>query len=640
MSDKPVPDKPKNMGLQLFPPQSKKTANPSRKPSTRRHAVTPQSPPESAVERSVTPVWPLDGRQSALDGRQSALGGRQTPQPRGVSPAAKDTQPQFSSGRGTPQSSQQTILNGRQTPSQANASSGRQTPQSSPPKGRQTPQSGRETPQQGRRTPQAGRISPITVPSETHVGLSIPRSHTSFSEAPTLVRRDSNASNTSATNNAANTISQREEPVIRSIFPTYHPEIPLEHQPYFPTQTSPAHIPRTVINRMPYSPSIASGRSAAGLQSPLPLGALAGQFPRGVQDETILEPSSTEELKELWKVTNGWKVSASEGRSFCLRMTSALEEPVHTLSSASQAFYTLRLDPTSTSAQMTMTRQDPNKLAKGDGSPKLTASSKPNTGIEVMTTTLEEDARRLPPNDGLVALLYPRAASNMAIDLINKANRTDAEQVLAAAERECGRLVWDEDSKRYYLVHPALSTPFVVAISTSPAWSRVEYVLEHSQLPRNLVRLIRDGAGGGFLEVDTAVASRIDCFYIVDVAICAIMLVAIAEEKKTNVERFDAPPSIAPGSPLSPKMPKKAKKADRKSVKMEEFEIDLESQNSLNLKQDRQKNKDEKVPGFFGLCWMLVKCFFWMIGMFFKALWKCMVLMGKGLTYCCRSHKS
>jgi hypothetical protein len=638
MSDKPVPDKPRNMGLSLFPPEPKKTTNASRNPSTRRHAVTPQSPPESTVERSATPVWPLDERQSAPDGRQSALGDRQTAQPRGVSPAPKDTQPQSSTGRQTPQSSQQTTLNGRQTPSQANASAGRQTPQSSPPKGRQTPQSGRETPQQGRR--QADQISPITVPSQA-VGLSIPRSHTSFSEAPTLVRRDSNASNTEPTNNTTYNTLPREEPIIRSIFPTYHPEIPLEHQPYFPTQTSPAHIPKTVINRRPYSPSIVSGRSAAGLQSPLALGTSAGRFPRGVQDETIMEPSSSEELKELWKVVNGWRVSASEGRSFCLRMTSALEEPVHTLSSASQPFYTLRLDPTSTSAQMTMTRQDPNKPIKENGSPKLPTSSKSNTGVDVMSTTLEEEARRLPPNDGLVALLYPRAASNMAIDLINKANRADAEQVLAAAERECGRLVWDEDSRKYYLVHPALSTPFVVSISTSPAWSRVEYILEHSELPRNLVRLVRDGAGSGYLEVDTAVASRIDCFYVVDVAICAIMLVVIAEEKNKNVEWFDAPPSVGLASPLSPKIPKKAKKAEKKSVKMEEFEMDLESQNSVSLKKEKIKKKegDEKVPGFFGLCWMLVKCFFWVIGVFFKGLWKCMVLMGKGMTYCCRSKK-
>ncbi|PMD38081.1 hypothetical protein L207DRAFT_430738 [Hyaloscypha variabilis F] len=571
MSDKPVSDKPRNVGLSLFPPEPKKTTNPSRRPSTRRHpAVSPQSPPDS----------------------------------------------------------------------------GRQTPQSSPPKGRQTPQSGRETPQQGRRTPAAERVSPIAASPQAE-GLSIPRSHTSFSEAPTLVRRDSNASNAEPTNSTTTTAFPREEPVIRSIFPTYHPEIPLEHQPYFPTQTSPAHIPKTVINRRQYSPSVVSGRSAAGLQSPLAIGAAAGRFPRGVQDETIMEPSTNEEMKELWKVVNGWRVSSSEGRSFCLKMTSDAEEPVHTLSSASQPFYTLRLIPTSTSAQMTMTRLDPNKPIKENGSPKLPSSSKPNTGTEVMSTTLEEEARRLPPNDGLVALLYPRAASNMAIDLINRANRSDAEQVLAAAERECGRLVWDEDSRKYYLVHPALSTPFVISITSSPAWSRVEYTLEHSELPRNIVRLVRDGAGSGYLEVDTGVAAKIDCFYVVDVAICAIMLVAIAEEKTKNVERFDAPPSVGPASPMSlkfPKMPKKAKKADRKSVTMEEFEMDLESQNSVSLKKEKvkvkkQKEGDEKVPGFFGLCWMLVKCFFWVIGMFFKALWKCMVLFGKGITYCCRSHK-
>jgi hypothetical protein len=338
-----------------------------------------------------------------------------------------------------------------------------------------------------------------------------------------------------------------------------------------------------------------------------------------------MEPCTTEELKDLWKVVNGWRVSASEGRSFCLRMNSDVEEPVHTLSSSTQTFYTLRVEPTSTSAQMTMTRLDPNKLAK-DGSPKLGTPSKPNTGMEVMSTTLEEAARRLPPNDGLVALLYPRAASDMAIDVATKANRADMDQVIAAAERECGRLVWDEDSQKYYLVHPAIPTPFIVTIASSPAWSRVEYTLEHPELPRNLVRLIRDGAGAGFLEVDTGVAARIDCFYVVDVAICAIMLVAIAEEKTKNIERFEAPPSIFGKSPMSPKG--KAKK----EAKMEEFEMDLESQNSVKEKKEKQKEKEEKVPGCLGLIWMMIKCFVWMLTMSIKAFAKIIIFLGKCLT--------
>jgi hypothetical protein len=411
---------------------------------------------------------------------------------------------------------------------------------------------------------------------------------------------------------------------MHSIFPRYNPDIPLEHQPYYPTQASPTFMPKNVINRRPYSPSVMD-RSLAGLQSPIAVGASPGRFPRGVQDETILEPCTTEELKDLWKVVNGWRVSASEGRSFCLRMNSDAEEPVHTLSSSTQTFYTLRVEPTSTSAQMTMTRLDPNKPAKA-GSPKPSTSSKPNTGIEVMSTTLEEAARRLPPNDGLVALLYPRAASDMALDVATKDNRADQDQVIAAAERECGRLVWDEDSQKYYLVHPAIPTPFVVAIASSPAWSRVEYTLEHPELPHNLIRLVRDGAGGGFLEVNTGVAARIDCFYVVDVAICAIMLVAIAEEKSKNIERFDAPPPSLLKSPMSPKS---LKGKGKKDVKMEEFEMDLESQNSVKEKKEK---KEEKVPGCLGLIWMMIKCFVWMLTASIKAFVKIIAFLCKCLT--------
>lgn len=367
------------------------------------------------------------------------------------------------------------------------------------------------------------------------------------------------------------------------------------------------------------------------------MGTSPGRFPRGISiEEPPMEISTADEVKELWKVVNGWRVSNSEGRTFCLKLTSSAEEPVHTLSSASQAFYTLRVEPTSTSAQMTMTRQDPNKPLKEN---KTGTSSKPNTGAEVMSTTLEEAVRRLPPNDGLVALLYPRAASDMVIDVMNKSpQRADAPNIIAAAERECGRLVWDEDSNKNYLVHPALVTPFIINISSSPAWSRVEYTLEHSEMPRNLVRLVRDGAGGGFLEVDTGVASKIDCFYIVDVAICAILLVAAADAKDRHVEIFEAPPSLAPQSPKSPssfasksmrmgsrlKGKKGTKPMKDKDVKFEEFEMDLESQDSVKGKEKDSK-KDEKIPGFFGLIWMLVKFFVWTITMVFKGLGKCIV---------------
>jgi hypothetical protein len=230
-------------------------------------------------------------------------------------------------------------------------------------------------------------------------------------------------------------------------------------------------------------------------------------------------------------------------------------------------------------------------------------AGKSAAGTEALTTTLEESARRLPPNDGLVAVLYPSAAANMVEDLSSKPNGPGSEAITEVAEYECGHLVWDQDSKKYYLVHPAMATPFAVLISPSPAWSRVEYALEHPELPQNLVKLTRDGSGGGFLEVNTAVAALIDSFYIVDVAICAILLVAATEEKVNNIERFDAPPTSA-SVPNTPK--------SKKFAKAEEMEIDLESQNSLADKKGKS-NLPAPTRGILGLLYLAFQFVVWLL---------------------------
>jgi hypothetical protein len=476
----------------------------------------------------------------------------------------------------------------------------------------------------GRQSALSGRLSAMDGPQSvmdsvvspnTHMASDMPRSYTSFSDAPTLVRSYSSASHRSiakpkfsnSTSNSApsNGGPSSGGPVIHSIFPRYNPDIPLERQPYFPTQSSPTHIPRTLISKSPYSPgldSVMSGSTSAP--------AVVNQFPRGVQDvPKTVEPATTEELKELWKVTNGWRVSQSEGRSFCLKMTSSVDVPVHTLSSETQPFYTMRLDPTSTSALLTMTRLDPYKpAAKGSSSPKAGASSK-NLGTEVITTTLEESVRRLPPNDGLIALLYPKAASDMALDLAAKPNGPDDETIFEAAERECGRLLWDDDSKQYYLAHPALSTPFKIQVTPYPAWSRVEYILEHPELPQNLVKLTRDGSGGGFLEVDTGVAARIEAFYIVDVAICAVLLAALTEEKSKKVERFEAPPKAI--SFTGP--PRKEKSS--KHVKIEEMEVDLESQSSIADKKGKS-TLPAPTKGVLSVLFLAFKLIIWGLTVF------------------------
>ena len=57
--------------------------------------------------------------------------------------------------------------------------------------------------------------------------------------------------------------------------------------------------------------------------------------------------------------------------------------------------------------------------------------------------------------------------------------------------------------------------------------------------------------------------------------------------------------------------------------------MDLESQSSMKEKMGK---KEEKIPGFFGLVWMLIKCFVWTLTMFFKALAKCIIFVSSCLT--------
>ncbi|TEA18879.1 hypothetical protein C8034_v010819 [Colletotrichum sidae] len=472
-----------------------------------------------------------------------------------------------------------------------------------------------------------------------------------MSQTHTLARNDSNRSRRSIaklplTNEPS---SSQEQAALRSIFPTYNPEVPLNQQDYFPTQTSPTHIPRAVINRTTWYPEPEEEGREPQQRSPgtSPMnGNSAPRWPRRrVEPPVIPNVSSNEHMKNLWKVSNGWKASASEGRVYCMKLSQEKDAPVYTLSSASQPFYNLRLDPTSASAYVTLSRHDPSKIYKTPSPPSSSSASSILGGVvghhkdntngkaaenknwqEVLTTTLEEESRKHPPEDGLVALLYPQAAAKMALDRPNDA------AAVATAETECARLVWDNDSASHFLVHPALATPFCVAIDRSPAWSRVEYTLEHHESPQHLAKLTRDGTGGGWLEVDTAIASKVDSFFLVDVAVAALLLVAAADEKNAKVETFEPPP--APREPagaggerrLSRREEKKKRAAAAaKRGKMEEFEVDIESQD-LSFAKLEQVGKEtrDKMPwplrAAFKVLSAVFKCFVWALTLAFKAL--------------------
>ncbi|KAI6784661.1 uncharacterized protein J7T54_006707 [Emericellopsis cladophorae] len=443
---------------------------------------------------------------------------------------------------------------------------------------------------------------------------------------------------------------------LRSIFPTYNPNVPLGQQDYAPTAKSPNQIPRAVISRQswrdPHPDEDGSGHNLAHSPRGGEPAPHRWAQPRPSEPPVVPKTSSTEQLRSFWKVANGWQASSSEGRVYCMKLTQEKDAPVYTLSSSSQPFYNIRLDPTSASARVTVMRHDPTKpykdsaaeaassspsilgalAATGGSDPSSLSSSKMTDGKhwqETLTTTLEEESRRHRPEDGLVAVLMPTPATKMALE---KANDPQAQMM---AERECGRLVWDDDSDSYFLVHPALATPFCVTIERSPAWSRVEYTLEHHESPKHLAKLTRDGTGGGWIEVDTGLASKIEAFYVVDVAITALMLVANADERNqpAPIEPFEPPPSLSPPAALigaPPPAHKKNKKSlfGSKKPQMEAFEIDLESQDDSVRKESKNKVKVregiDKLPFVIRAPLKVVKglfkAFIWVLTILFKCL--------------------
>ncbi|KAK3310467.1 uncharacterized protein B0T15DRAFT_39140 [Chaetomium strumarium] len=564
------------------------------------------------------------------------------------------------------------------------------------------------------------------------------RCETAFSEAQTLVRSSSQRSRSSIakppiahTMAGPSTSSQpgeSEEPApIRSIFPRYNPHVPLNQQDYYPTQASPTHIPQSAISRPMYSPpagASSSGQSGAQMTSPGQTANSHVRWPPAPgqrhHEPTVMPPvSTTEELRGLWKVTNGWKASSLEGRRYCLKMAMSPDAPpAYALSSSSgQPFYCLRVDPTSASALVTLSRYDPNKPFKAGSntssstiaipnpdsrnsspSPRASSSSRQSNYVvnlqnaahtpsttspkhqkywqEVLSTTLastpagantnthtDDDDEDNSNNDGLLAHLWPTAAARLVADRANDA------ATVALAQQESARLVWDADSGNHFLVHPALAMPFCVTVERSPAYSRTEYTLEHLESPVHLARLVRDGTGAGWLEVDTGIASKIDAVYLVDVVVAALVLVAHGDVRARSIggggggggggvaEVFEPPPVVFGGpngsvysaragggegsggrgsrswSRLSSRRDdRKRKKSVKKGKKarMEQFEMDLESQSS-----DLKKGDNDRLPGVLrvlvGLITVTFKCFVWCATVAFKTL---MAILS-GLTKCC-----
>ncbi|CAP69483.1 uncharacterized protein PODANS_1_11450 [Podospora anserina S mat+] len=532
------------------------------------------------------------------------------------------------------------------------------------------------------------------------------RCETAFSEAQTLVRSNSARSRSSiakppltyapagqsSSSGGPSSSSHQNPPQLRSIFPTYNPELPLDRQEYYPKEASPTRIPQGAISRPLYSPrrerapTVTSNHNPQSppqgpIQSPAPT-TTSSRWPRHQEPAVIPPVSSTEELRSLWKVTNGWKASSLEGRPFCLKLTTTPDAPVYTLSSStSQPFYCLRIDPTSASALVSLSRYDPNKPFKqsppspNSGSPSQSPTpggvsqsaniinSSPSTPpsstslrtsmslrtskstrslqhnaknwLEVLTTSLTPPGLRN-ENDGLVAQLWPFRRSTPGSRPLQRRNNRRARTARIRAV--------------------SLRSRFGQPLPRPP------------RLSHALLRDDREKPGQGWLEVDTSIAAKIEAVYLVDVVVAALVLVAHGDDQYTaGVEVFEPPPVVfggGNGSVISgdrrssrssrraggdsrasmrreeKQRKKEAKKAEKRSKsrsskkRMEQFEIDLESQDSEYGKRS-VKEKEEKLPA-------VLRALVWLIKIFFKCLigslalvFKCLGGIINGLARCC-----
>lgn len=109
---------------------------------------------------------------------------------------------------------------------------------------------------------------------------------------------------------------------------------------------------------------------------------------------------------------------------------------------------------------------------------------RPTVKIPILLLALESEARRLPPNDGLVTYIFPKLAAMLAIDQSNELaaehglapthrDEMQAEAVARAAAQESCGLTWNEAGRRYELAHPAIGrdpnkSPRFMQSPTSP----------------------------------------------------------------------------------------------------------------------------------------------------------------------------
>ncbi|KAF2632406.1 hypothetical protein BU25DRAFT_406938 [Macroventuria anomochaeta] len=292
-----------------------------------------------------------------------------------------------------------------------------------------------------------------------------------FSTCDTLVR-----SNTTATRAP---ISPQEEIQMRSMFPTYNPNLPLAQQAYKPTQASPTHIPSSQVSRLPYSEPYVPYSSTSSRNT------MAAKPP----PKTFFTPSHL--LDNLWLAANGQEEPAIQ--IYTLKMHRAtMANPTITFGTTpSLPFYSLAT--TNLAGEDAPVQSIINELLIQRHHPtqprvlpiaQLDLISPPSMDATMFDPQQQESAT-------LLTSIYPKLAALQALDaaanspaasriaLVDPGAQSPAAQRLAedvladAAQRECCTLLWTRNDPKqqanpwaqhipsegsYQLHHPTLGT--------------------------------------------------------------------------------------------------------------------------------------------------------------------------------------
>ncbi|RHZ52353.1 hypothetical protein CDV55_101954 [Aspergillus turcosus] len=238
--------------------------------------------------------------------------------------------------------------------------------------------------------------------------------------------------------------SEPEPPVIhmKSIFPRYDPNVPLSRQQYYPQSSGSPPRTRPNLRGLTLTPEPEIDRALG----PKTVPASVLNFPTDMLEPLEVHYSSAAELKSLWEVANGQRLQNLMG-TFNLRMHRT-DHATFKFGDPQSPFYTMH---TFSTEELSIARAHP---------------MKPNSSVSVMMLKLEDRKRRLPPNDGLVTLLFSRLAAMLAIaeaeELAKQhhlssteASEVEGNALKRAATQESCRLLWNNEKHLYELQHPS-----------------------------------------------------------------------------------------------------------------------------------------------------------------------------------------